>query len=85
MAGDAAHGVRLGGLRAGRSGPEEGDAQPEGCYGGAVPQGCEEAVGGGDALQCELEEWIGDWETESHSDDKTLCYLSITGDKDNDK
>lgn len=40
---------------------------------------------GGDALQCELEEWIGDWETESHSDDKTLCYLSITGDKDNDK
>ncbi|WP_026527782.1 protein phosphatase 2C domain-containing protein [Butyrivibrio sp. VCD2006] len=29
------------------------------------------------ALQNELEEWIGDWATENHSDDKTICYLSI--------
>lgn len=28
-------------------------------------------------LQNELKEWIEDWETESHSDDKTLCYLVI--------
>lgn len=30
-----------------------------------------------DALQDELKEWIEDWETESHSDDKTICYLAI--------
>lgn len=30
-----------------------------------------------EALQNELQEWIEDWETESHSDDKTLCYLAI--------
>ena len=29
------------------------------------------------ALQSELEEWIGDWATENHSDDKTICYMSI--------
>ena len=29
-------------------------------------------------LQEELEEWISDWATENHSDDKTLCYLAIT-------
>lgn len=28
-------------------------------------------------LQEELEEWISDWATENHSDDKTLCYLAI--------
>ena len=28
-------------------------------------------------LQKELEEWISDWATENHSDDKTLCYLAI--------
>lgn len=28
-------------------------------------------------LQDELGEWISDWETENHSDDKTLCYLAI--------
>lgn len=28
-------------------------------------------------LQDELEEWISDWATENHSDDKTLCYLAI--------
>lgn len=30
-----------------------------------------------DALQDELQDWISNWETESHSDDKTLCYLAI--------
>lgn len=30
-----------------------------------------------EALQDELKEWIEDWETESHSDDKTICYLAI--------
>ena len=30
-----------------------------------------------DNLQSELQDWISDWETESHSDDKTLCYLAI--------
>ena len=30
-----------------------------------------------DGLQNELQDWIPDWETESHSDDKTLCYLVI--------
>ena len=30
-----------------------------------------------DALQDELQDWILNWETESHSDDKTLCYLAI--------
>ena len=34
-----------------------------------------------DALQNELQEWIEDWETESHSDDKTLCYLVIEKEK----
>lgn len=29
-----------------------------------------------DALQDELQDWILNWETESHSDDKTLCYLA---------
>ncbi|WP_029232549.1 protein phosphatase 2C domain-containing protein [Butyrivibrio sp. VCB2006] len=29
------------------------------------------------ALQSELEDWLGDWATENHSDDKTICYLSI--------
>ena len=33
--------------------------------------------GGINKLQTELEEWISDWETENHSDDKTLCYLAI--------
>ena len=32
---------------------------------------------GADALQDELQDWISNWETESHSDDKTLCYLAI--------
>lgn len=32
---------------------------------------------GVDTLQKKLKEWIEDWETESHSDDKTLCYLVI--------
>lgn len=27
-------------------------------------------------LQEELEEWISDWATENHGDDKTLCYLA---------
>lgn len=26
-------------------------------------------------MQAELVEWLKDWETESHSDDKTICYL----------
>ena len=30
-----------------------------------------------DTLQNELQDWISNWETESHSDDKTLCYLAI--------
>ena len=34
--------------------------------------------GSSDALQEELEEWISDWETENHSDDKTICYLAVT-------
>ena len=34
--------------------------------------------GGSDTLQEELEEWISDWETENHSDDKTICYLAVT-------
>lgn len=32
---------------------------------------------GVDNLQSELQDWIWNWETESHSDDKTLCYLAI--------
>lgn len=32
---------------------------------------------GENVLQDELIEWIEDWETEGHSDDKTLCYLSV--------
>lgn len=36
---------------------------------------------GVDALQNELQEWIEDWETEGHSDDKTLCYLMIEKEK----
>lgn len=32
---------------------------------------------GKSALQKELEEWILDWKTEGHSDDKTICYLII--------
>lgn len=32
---------------------------------------------GMDALQEELQDWISNWETEGHSDDKTLCYLAI--------
>lgn len=34
-----------------------------------------------ETLQDELEEWIADWETESHSDDKTLCYLMVKKEK----
>ena len=29
------------------------------------------------SLQEELRDWISDWETENHSDDKTLCYLVV--------
>ena len=32
---------------------------------------------GVEALQSELEDWLNDWGTENHSDDKTICYLSI--------
>lgn len=34
---------------------------------------------GSDAMQSELKEWLKDWETESHSDDKTICYLVVKG------
>lgn len=30
-----------------------------------------------DDLQKELRDWISDWETQSHSDDRTLCYIVI--------
>jgi serine/threonine protein phosphatase PrpC len=30
-----------------------------------------------DSLQTELKEWVEDWETDGHSDDKTICYLVI--------
>ena len=29
------------------------------------------------SFHLELEDWISDWQTENHSDDKTLCYLMI--------
>ena len=31
-----------------------------------------------EALQNELTDWILDWETENHSDDKTLCYMAVS-------
>ena len=48
-----------------------------------LPDYFEEVIqdNGVDALQNELQEWIEDWETESHSDDKTLCYLVIEKEK----
>ena len=30
-----------------------------------------------DVLQGELKEWLDDWKTDGHSDDKTICYLMI--------
>lgn len=30
-----------------------------------------------EAMQSELVEWLENWETESHSDDKTICYLVL--------
>ncbi len=30
-----------------------------------------------DELQGELKEWLDDWKTDGHSDDKTICYLTI--------
>ncbi len=30
-----------------------------------------------DGLQEELREWIENWETENHCDDKTICYLAV--------
>ena len=32
---------------------------------------------GQENLQIELEEWIQDWETDGHSDDKSICYMII--------
>ena len=48
-----------------------------------LPDYFEEVIqdNGVDALQNELQEWIEDWETEGHSDDKTLCYLMIEKEK----
>lgn len=30
-----------------------------------------------ETMQAELKEWIEGWETENHSDDKTICYLVV--------
>lgn len=35
------------------------------------------SIQGIEVLQQELKDWIEDWDTENHSDDKTICYLSI--------
>ena len=35
---------------------------------------------GMDSLQNELQDWIINWRTDAHSDDKTLCYLVIEKD-----
>ena len=32
---------------------------------------------GVDVLQTEIIDWIQDWETDGHSDDKSLCYMII--------
>ena len=32
---------------------------------------------GHENLQIEIEEWIQDWETDGHSDDKSICYMII--------
>lgn len=35
---------------------------------------CEQGM---EAMQAELKDWIENWETEYHSDDKTICYLVV--------
>ena len=34
------------------------------------------------ALNAEIEDWLENWETEGHCDDKTICYLIASGEKE---